>query len=544
MSVSREQRPISSRRTVSVPPSTPGRSDCVESCSCYTMRGSCYLRNGEERVLFSTTVLQRIQVAGSVTCMAFSSDESLIAVAVTYGAEHVVQLRYALMCGGPITGLCRGHAGHIHSVRFHENNQLLLTCSSDKMAKVWRRDGLFFAGNAHGPVDISCVCTLQHGFPLYGGVFFNGAIVTCGFDPRLFVWRYGGLDSSWTQSPGRDEVTARESNSIKEARCSSLGQVASTTLDASVEPRHYQGKVMQRAAGEAGGVFYSLSTQGYEYLWSVDSSGNVFIWSLSKQTARMDEDLPQIEVYRRYTCPGGTKVEVSGCTALVTCAKSPFAYVFDVIDHQLTHQVRVHQLPYPHAITLLPDGEAFVAPTADGHLQYWDSPCGSLCASPRDYDGVKVDMVTQGIVWSPILQIGVLVGSKGRMNAAGKKSHCPSTFVTVVGAPRDEKDMLRQSSLGVSSRFRSCCSGRGGSVDEVPDSTGVSVRCSPNTCSLSPSTRFSATEPSSATGGKASLMEEIIDTWRQLTCLHRRSKKGELMSTLDSATEVYVEENI
>ncbi|CBH18476.1 hypothetical protein, conserved [Trypanosoma brucei gambiense DAL972] len=508
-----------------------------------TALGRSYLRNEDERVVPPPLVVQSTQIVGKVTCITFAGVESLMALGVTDGADYLIQLRHALVCGAPIFGVCRGHAGHIHSVTFRRDSQLLLSSSSDKTVRVWRLDNFPSATISYQVMIVPCLCTLPHSFPLYDSVFFESVIVTCGFDPRLFVWNYKEFDNQEVETTIEREQYNHSGAAWQPGRVGSV-PLSSTNFNITTAGCGV-GQVVYETTGDDGVVVRALSASDRGRLWSVDTLGNVLIWH-SEDGVTLDGSTQwRIRTRYRFKCPGATKVEVHGDRALVTCEKHPVAYLIDVMSHQLLHTIYMHQKPYIPVVTLLPDGEAFVACTCDGRLLYWECFSGTLCTPLSGYGAIRTHGSPRRIVWSPNQQLAAVLGSWNHSSLAKRESHSSFMALTIVGAPREEGNVLLRTDAHSEAKFRSrLISGEASPPLTRVSSAGTSESPLWATAGQPQSSRPVGAMPSSIFESKSSRIDNIVAVWKQLTSRHRCRRSEEPPFTANSGIDKYVAENV
>ncbi|ESL09824.1 hypothetical protein TRSC58_02451 [Trypanosoma rangeli SC58] len=488
----------------------------------------CYLREKQERVVPPTVLLQRVQIRGRVSCVAFSDDGAAVAMGVTCGLEHVVQLRHAFMPEIPVLGVFRGHAGHIHHLAFCNDDKLLLSCSSDKTVRVWRCDMPSSPMEANTGSESNCFCTLPHSFPVYSGIFYKRHIITCGYDPRMLVWSYDKDSSEKPEKMNLDAALRRTSRRERQRTPRGSVMLATGSLSFS-ETDSLGGELVYATSGDDGAIICSVCASQCNRVWSVDVLGNVLVWRALYEDTHDGKRLWQMTVRHRLKCNGATSVEARGGRVLVRCAHLPVAYLFDASNCQLMHEVALHQRPYVPALTLLPDGEAIVAGTKDGKLLSWECASGTLCTPREGYGKVQVNFLIRSIVWSGDQQLCLILGTEGGGGHVNSDTNAHMTSVAIVGTPRTTESVIFCSDAHASDHFRARFGGeltaRQGSRKFARDDSVAATATTGETRRFS---RVSLAPDENVSGKKGIRMAQIIALWRGIVGQHRHLKQRDV----------------
>ncbi|ORC88393.1 putative jouberin-like [Trypanosoma theileri] len=498
-----------------------------------------YIRDGSERVVPPTTVLQQIQVKGSVTSVAFSKDGFTMAFGLSSGFEYVIQLRNTLAPEIPIVGIFRGHVGHIHHVAFINDGQMLLSCSSDKTAKIWRLESPFSFPGDSDDESTGCLCTLPHDFPVYDGIFFQEHIITCGYDTRLFVWRYyhDSDGTSVDSSSHRDFLG--DSGNLGENFLGSSLKTAIPKLSFDTESSVCE--LVHVASDNDRAIFRSLCASELNRIWSVDALGNVVVWRAMYAKIKDGKPTWQMSLRHRFNCPGATRIEICGNSALVICGKLPICYLFDTSTCRLIHEINLHQRPYVTALTLLPDGEAVVAGTGDGKLLSWECNTGSLCTPKTGYEKTQVSFSVDNLTWSKAQQLCVLLGTKMNAEKSISDAHPRFTMVALIGTPRTDESVILRSDNRAADYFRARFggeltarrSGRTGLGDSRASFRLYADKTlRPRKAELPPRETLS--------GDRTSRMDQIVSMWKTLVGQHRHVNPDKSDVAPHDPTAIYI----
>ncbi|KEG12985.1 putative jouberin-like [Trypanosoma grayi] len=502
-----------------------------------------YIREVDERVVPPTNVLQWTRLQGKITCVAFSYDGTFLAFGVTSGFDHLVQLRSALVPEMPVVGVFRGHVGHIHRVVFHKDNVLFLSCSSDKTVKVWRRDCSGPLMDTYSDLHTGCICTLPHGFAVYDATFHQDHIITCGYDQRLFVWRFDkNVEETHTELNSGD-TPLQNSRDRRSTLQSSSAATMIPPFSFGVES--VTGELVHMTSGDEEAIIHSICASELNRLWSVDALGNVVVWRAMYECMKDGKRVWQMSIRHRFKCPGATRVELYGSRALVTCAKSPVAYVFDASTNQLMHEIALHQRPYIPAVTLLPDGEAIVAGTHDGKLLSWECSSGTLCTPKSGYAKVQVNFPIGSIVWCRDEQLCVLLSTEGSaVTHATDSSASRATMAAVIGTPRTEESVIVRGNSRAPDYFRARFGGElmARRSNRNP-SWGEVASFRPNADSGKPSRAPTLASHNSFSRDKSTRMGQIIAMWKGLVGHHHHKHTGDAENLLRDPTAVYIQDD-
>ncbi|EAN96885.1 hypothetical protein, conserved [Trypanosoma cruzi] len=501
-----------------------------------------YLREKEERVLPPIDVLQRVQLRGRVSCVAFSGGTVWLAMGVTASMEHVVQLRHVLMPEIPVIREFRGHVGHIHHLVFRNDDKLLLSCSSDKTVRVWRCDFLSSPMDASRDLQSSCICTLPHTFPVYDGIFYQSHIITCGYDPHLFLWRYDKEHPSSLEEMRLDSMLLR---STCDSRGNFLGSsIFMTDLAFSPGGESFLGELLCKTPCEEEAIIYSVCASQLHRVWSVDAFGNLLVWRVLYEEAKDGKRIWKMSLRRRFKCHGATRVESHGGRVLVKCDKLPVAYLFDDSSQQLLHKISFHQRPYVPAVTLLPDGEAVVAGTNNGRLLCWECSSGILCTPGNGYGKAQVNFSIGSIAWSGAQQLCVVLGTEVGIGHVSHGTETTMTLGAVIGTPRTMESVILCKDSSASELFRARFAG------ELPTqqrnrafsrSTSVAVNFATDR-----NTRFytvSRAPDKNVSGDKETRIRQIISMWRGFVGQHNHTKQEAVGEAQSDPTAVYIIED-
>ncbi|RNF13017.1 putative jouberin-like [Trypanosoma conorhini] len=504
-----------------------------------TALSKCYLRENDERVVPPTALLQRVQIRGRVSCVAFAGGSAVLAMGVSVGLEHLVQLRHLFMPELPVVGVFRGHVGHIHHVAFSDDSKLLLSCSSDKTVRVWRCDVPFCHVETSTEGLSNCLGTLPHSFPVYNGIFYRRHIITCGYDPRMFVWAYA---NDLSERSAELALDAASRQTLRETRGTRRGSSMSGTASASFSDTDPAcGQLVHVTSGEDGAIIRSVCAAQRNRVWSVDALGNVLVWRVSDEDTNDAQRVWQMSVRHRLKCKGAISVEAHGGRVLVKCASVPVAYLFNASNYQLMHEVALHQRPYVPALTLLPDGEAVVAATSDGKLLSWECVSGTLCTARDGYGRVQVNFSIGAIVWSGDQQLCVILGTEAGVGYVSNDTDARMTCVAVVGTPRTAESVILRGDARAPDYFRARFGGELTARQRSrrltrDDSAAAAATTSGNGrfshVSLAPDENMS--------GDKGSRMGQIIALWKGLVGQHRHLKRRDVGEAQSHPAEVYI----
>ncbi|EKF33187.1 hypothetical protein MOQ_002949 [Trypanosoma cruzi marinkellei] len=501
-----------------------------------------YLREKEERVVPPIDVLQRVQLRGRVSCAAFSGGTVWLAMGVTVGTEHVVQLRHVLMPEIPVIREFCGHVGHIHHLVFRNDDKLLLSCSSDKTVRVWRCDFLSSPMDAGRDLQSSCLCTLPHAFPVYDGIFYQSHIITCGYDPHLFLWRY---DKEHPSSLEEMRLDSKLRRSTCDSRGNLLGSsIFMTDLAFSPGAELFLGELLCKTPCEEETIIYSVCASQHHRVWSVDAFGNVSVWRVLYEEAKDGKRMWKMSLRRQFTCHGATRVESHGGRVLVKCDKLPVAYLFDDSSQQLLHKIYFHQRPYVPALTLLPDGEAVVAGTNNGRLLCWECSSGTLCTPGDGYGKAQVNFSIGSIAWSGAQQLCVVLGAEVGIGHVTNGTETTMTMGAVIGTPRTVESIILCKDNSASDLFRARFTG------ELPTqqrnrafSRSTSVAFNLATDGNARFYDVSCEPDKNVSGDKETRIGQIISMWRGFVGQHRRAKQEDVVETQSDPTAVYIKDD-
>ncbi|KAH9578916.1 WD40 repeat [Trypanosoma melophagium] len=502
-----------------------------------------YIRDDSERVVPPTTVLQQIQVKGSVTSVAFSTDGFTIAFGLSSGFEYVIQLRSTLTPEIPIVDVLRGHIGHIHHITFSKDSQILLSCSSDKTAKIWRLESFFTFPGGSDVEKSPSLCTLPHDFPVYDGIFYQDHIITCGYDTRLFVWRYhNDSDEAFVESGSRSDFSRNSKGSRENILDSSMKKMAPKL---SFDTDSDLCELVHIASENDRAIFCSLCASDLNRIWSVDALGNVVIWRAMYAKIKDGKRVWQMSLRHRFNCPGATRIEVCGNRALAICAKLPVCYLFDASNCRIMQEITLHQRPYVPALTLLPDGEAIVSGTGDGKLLSWECNTGTLCTPRNGYTKTQVNFSVDYLAWSGAQQLCVLLGKKLSIGNPISEAHPRFTMVALVGTPRTEESVILRGDNRAADYFRARFGGeltarrssRSGSVDPRPSFRLYGDKI------LQPS-RAGVPSREAISGDRTSRMDQIVSMWKSLVGRHRHGNTEKSEGIPCDPTAIYVADEI
>ncbi|RNF11547.1 putative jouberin-like [Trypanosoma rangeli] len=499
-----------------------------------------YIREKRERVVPPTVLLQRVQIRGRVSCVAFADGGTVVAMGVTFGFEHIVQLRHVFMPEIPVIGMFRGHAGYIHHLAFCNDGKLLLSCSSDKTVRVWRCDIPSSPMEANTVSESNCLCTLPHSFPVYNGIFYKRHIITCGYDPRMFVWSYNKDPSEKPEKMNLDAALRRTSRQESQ-RIPSGSVMSKTGFLSSSETDSLRGELVYVTSGDDGAIICSVCASQCNRVWSVDVLGNVLVWRVLFEDTNDGKRMWKMSVRHRLKCNGATSVEARGGRVLVRCANLPVVYLFDASNYQLMHEVALHQRPYVPALTLLPDGEAIVAGTKDGKLLSWECASGKLCTPIEGYGKVQVNFLIRSIVWSGDQQLCLILGTEGGVGYVNSDANTHMTFVAIVGTPRTTESVILCNDAHASDYF---CSRFGGELTAQQGSRKFarenSVAASVTTGETRRFSHVSLAPDENVSGKKLTRMGQIIALWKGIVGQHRHLKQRDVDEVQPHPAEVYI----
>ena len=441
-----------------------------------------YRRSKGERVVPPSVLIHESRIHGTITAMSFSGSGKLLALAVSSNLQTVIDIRDVLSNRFSTIGLLRGHADLVHHVAFSQDESLLVTCSSDKTAKVWAMSALPCIVTSSIEEAHVCLCTLPHSFPVYCGIFYQGHVVCAGYDTQLHVWKVDALQRS-------SKLTAVVPN-------------PSTAF------------------------FLHLASCDDSRIWTIDSAGMVTAWrAVPDETQKME--ITQMSVRRRLECKGATSISLAGLYGFLPCPRDGACYVIELSSFTLLHRVHGIAKEPNQGFCLLPDGKTFVAGNKNGRMMAWETTSGDMCSSREGAARGQVAFPVSKISWAATQQLCAVASSSaafdsntGASSLTGEQVEpADSCIIAILGEPRSEErvvlesdprsiDFIRSMFGGEISAFRASIGNRAGGA--TPRGLALPT--------ASAASRGPIVEDRGASrhGDKATRMEQILGFWKNL----------------------------
>eukprot|EP00796_Vickermania_ingenoplastis_P013316 gene13316-9152_t len=434
-----------------------------------TGSGPNFSREPGERALLPTHLVGTFLVEGRVTCMSLSHGGTVLAAGVTVNMSYEVQIRDSLSPSFECVRKLKGHTAHIHAVVFNRKDSLLVSCSADMTARVWKpsprrdedeRTAAHFAATR-------CVLVLPHAFPVYGAVFHQDHVVTCGCSPLLLAWK---CDASLTTPSTSSSSTPRSFTDGSQLTASftpgsPFGDSAMSSSTPAPPGAAIASQIVSKVSNEADTVILSISAAAKgNHIWSISSSGKVTCWRAvnERREKGASERVWQMSARRSLSCSGGTHIACDGKYVLVTCAKLPLSYIVEYATGQQLFAVPT-RLPPDRPFHLLPDGDAFVAGAADGTLQAWECIDAGVCTPSGGYQKLRIPHDIRSISWAtdrhlcafgseaPLPQDSALLQQRAGLQPVER------TAITIAGTVRHSASIVLSSGASAAEEFSRAC---------------------------------------------------------------------------------------